>query len=203
MPSAEQRAPVFALAILLALSPSVSVAGFDDRNDGRRGVTAPTIGIDNFGRVSAGYYRGGQPDPGDYADLASLGIRTVIDLQADGENHDEQKFVEAPGMTFVRIPMTTRVEPTPEQVAQFLAIVSDATRQPVYVHCKGGRHRTGVMSAVYRMERDGWTADQAFREMKRYDFGWDFLHPEFKRFVYAYQPRNAVPAANAGSSQAR
>ena len=46
------------------------------------------------------------------------------------------------------------------------------------------------MSAVYRMGNDGWTADQAFREMQDYDFGWDFLHPQFKQFVYAYDPEN-------------
>ena len=51
------------------------------------------------------------------------------------------------------------------------------------------------MTAVYRMEKDGWTADQAFREMKQYEFGWDFLHPEFKRFVYGYQPGRAVMTA--------
>jgi hypothetical protein len=37
------------------------------------------------------------------------------------------------------------------------------------------------------MTHDGWTSDQAFKEMKRYDFGADFLHPEFKRFVYDYK----------------
>jgi Tyrosine phosphatase family len=54
---------------------------------------------------------------------------------------------------FYRIPMTTRVPPTREQLALFLGIVNDPVRQPVYVHCKGGKHRTGVMTAVYRMER--------------------------------------------------
>jgi hypothetical protein len=43
------------------------------------------------------------------------------------------------------------------------------------------------MTAVYRMTHEGWTADQAFREMKRYKFGADFLHPEFKKFVYGFR----------------
>ena len=38
------------------------------------------------------------------------------------------------------------------------------------------------------MTADGWTADQAFREMKQYQFGADFLHPEFKKFVLAFNP---------------
>jgi len=50
------------------------------------------------------------------------------------------------------------------------------------------------MTAVYRMTNDDRNADQAFDEMKDYKFGWDFLHPEFKRFVYSYRPAIASPA---------
>jgi len=161
------------------------------------------IRIDNFGRVNPNYYRGEQPEGRDYADLAALGIRTVIDLQADGENVDEPQHVEAAGMKFFRIPMTTRVPPTSEQLAQFRQLVNDPALQPVYVHCAGGRHRTGVMTAVYRMEQDGWTAERAFREMKQYKFGFDFLHPEFKAFVYQYQPApQAAPSLAAAATAA-
>jgi protein tyrosine/serine phosphatase len=149
---------------------------------------AARIQIANFGRVNATYYRGEQPEGRDYADLAALGVKTVIDLQGDGTNYDEGRLVEKAGMKFVRIPMTTHASPTADQLAQFLQIVNDPAQQPVYVHCKGGRHRTGVMTAVYRMESDGWTAAKAFQEMKDYKFGADFLHPEFKQFVFAYKP---------------
>jgi hypothetical protein len=44
------------------------------------------------------------------------------------------------------------------------------------------------MTAVYRMTHHGWTGAQAFKEMKQYKFGADFLHPEFKKFVYEYRP---------------
>jgi protein tyrosine/serine phosphatase len=104
-------------------------------------------------------------------------------------------------MNFIRIPMTTHAAPTPEQVAQFLKLVDDPANQPVYVHCQGGRHRTGVMTAIYRIAREGWTADRAFAEMKQYKFGADILHSEFKRFVYAYRPdaHVGVVATKAGS----
>ena len=153
-----------------------------------------TIRIDNFGSINERYYRGAQPQGSDYADLAALGIKTVIDLQADGRR-DEGKLVEAAGMKFVRIPMTTHVPPTPEQIAQFLQIVNDPAQGPVYVHCKGGRHRTGVMTAIYRMENEGWTGDRAFKEMKQYNFGMDLLHPEFKSFVLRYKPANLAASA--------
>ena len=100
-------------------------------------------------------------------------------------------------MKFHRIPMTTRQAPTAQQMSEFLKLVNDPANQPVYVHCAGGRHRTGVMTAVYRMTNDGWTSEQAFQEMKQYKFGADFLHPEFKRFVYAYQPNRSADTAAA------
>jgi protein tyrosine/serine phosphatase len=156
-------------------------------------VDLSRVRIDNFGQINPNYYRGAQPERRDYADLAALGIKTVIDLQHDGPA-DESNLVRAAGMRFFRIPMTTHVPPTREQLAVFLQIVNDPANQPVYVHCAGGRHRTGVMTAAYRMTNDRWTADQAFKEMKRYQFGADFLHPEFKQFVFAYKPSTIDPA---------
>jgi tyrosine-protein phosphatase SIW14 len=158
-----------------------------------------SVDIFNFGRVHDMYYRGALPDADDVAALARLGVKTVIDLQKDGDE-DEAGRVERAGMKYVRIPMTTRVAPTAEQLEQFLSLVNDPASQPVYVHCKEGRHRTGVMTAVYRMTAHGWNADRAFKEMKDYRFGWDILHPEFKRFVYAYKPAVAVAASDADAA---
>src|SRR5690348_950350 len=108
------------------------------------------IRIDNFGRINDNYYRGAQPKGHDFADLAALGVKTVIDLTKDGRD-DEQDMVERFGMKFYRIPMTTSDRPSDAAVSRFLKLVTDPARQPVYVHCQGGRHRTGVMTAVYRM----------------------------------------------------
>ena len=158
------------------------------------------IRIDNFGQVNDNYYRGAQPGPRDYANLAALGIKTIIDLQLDGDASEAVQVKNA-GMKFVRIGMTTRVVPTAEQIAQFLETVTDPANLPIYVHCAGGRHRTGVMTAIYRMTADGWTAERAFAEMKRYKFGADFLHPEFKSFVYTYHPGPAAPALSVATRQ--
>jgi uncharacterized protein (TIGR01244 family) len=148
---------------------------------------APSITIDNFGRVDATYFRGAQPKGHDYRDLAALGVRTVIDLTSDDGQRDEPALAAAAGMKYVHIPMTMHTPPTPGQVAQFLTTVNDAESQPVFVHCVGGRHRTGVMTAVYRMVHDEWTPERAFAEMRQFKFGTGFLHPEFKKFVLTYQ----------------
>jgi uncharacterized protein (TIGR01244 family) len=144
------------------------------------------IHIDNFGQVSPTYYRGGQPAGSDYADLAALGVKTVINLTSDDARGDEPAMTARAGMKYVQIPMKTRIVPTPAQLAEFFKVVDDPANQPVFVHCVGGHHRTGVMTAVYRMTEDGWTSAQAFKEMKHFGFGLDALHPEFKAFVYGY-----------------
>jgi tyrosine-protein phosphatase SIW14 len=165
-------------------------------------TNAPSVRIDNFGRVDANLYRGAQPEGRDFADLQNLGIKTIVNLTSDDALPNEKVMVEAAGMTYVQIPMTTHTVPTPAQVAQFLGIVNDPARQPVYVHCVGGRHRTGVMTAAYRMTHDGWTGEQAVKEMKQYKFGAEFLHSEFAQFVYEYHPETRVASATAAAATA-
>jgi len=152
------------------------------------------IRIDNFGRVNDNFYRGAQPKGQDYTDLAALGVKALVNLTSDDVDPSERAMAERAGMHYFQIPMTTHQPPTTTQLEQFMRLVNDPANQPVYVHCVGGRHRTGVMTAAYRMSADGWTADQAFKEMKQYKFGADFLHSEFKEFVYDYRPDRAVIA---------
>ena len=76
--------------------------------------------------------------------------------------------------------------PEETAVAQFLKLVDDPANQPVYVHCQGGRHRTGVMTAVFRMTEDGWTADHAYAEMKQFNFEGFPGHPTLKQFVFDF-----------------
>jgi protein tyrosine/serine phosphatase len=143
------------------------------------------IQIKNFGCVNETFYRGAQPKDRDFADLAAMGVKTVIDLQLDGPE-GEGSIVEAQGMKFHRIPMSDKSEPLAGQPELFLKLVNDPANQPVFVHCHGGRHRTGAMTAIYRMTHDSWSPDQAFQEMKQYDFEYGFGHGSLKQFVYSY-----------------
>ena len=178
-----------ALALTFALGSFSTSTVAAERTVAAAASTAPAamanVRIENFGRVNDHYYRGAQPKGGDFADLAALGIKTVIDLAEEGDRAEEANATKA-GMKFVRIPMTTHETPGPQTIAKFLALVNDPASQPVYVHCMGGRHRTGVMTAIYRMTADAWTPLRAFSEMKQYKFGADFLHQEFKDFVLGF-----------------
>ena len=145
----------------------------------------PNIKIENFGQMDEHFYRGSQPGPDDYKALAALGIKTVIDLRDDPTNY-EKPNCEAAGLQYVGIPMSDKRKPSPEQIEAFLAIVKDESQQPFYVHCVGGRHRTGLIGAVYRYNQYGWDFDQVYHEMKNYDYYSRWGHGAIKDYVKEY-----------------
>jgi tyrosine-protein phosphatase SIW14 len=149
--------------------------------------TYPGVSIENFGKVNDHYYRGSQPDQAQFAELKRLGIKTVIDLRKDNKASAEQ-WAHGAGLAYFRIPLKASTPATTEQTSYFLSLVNDPANWPVYVHCKGGRHRTGALTAVYRITHDGWTADDAYREMKDYDFNNGLLGGPGaqKKFVYSF-----------------
>jgi tyrosine-protein phosphatase SIW14 len=143
------------------------------------------IRIKNFGQMDERFYRGAQPAESDIKDLAGLGIKTIIDLRDDPTSY-EKRDAEAAGMRYINIPMSDSSRPRDEQIDQFLKLASDPATGRFFVHCAGGRHRTGVMGAVYRMTHNGWGFDQAYKEMKNYDFYTRFGHGALKDYVQDY-----------------
>jgi tyrosine-protein phosphatase SIW14 len=143
------------------------------------------IKIKNFGSINENFFRGAQPKDQDYKDLAAIGVKTVINLRID-ERADEKQLVEGAGMKYVFIGMRDDKRPADEQIQEFLKIANDPANQPIYVHCIGGRHRTGLMSAIYRIEKDGWDYAKAFDEMKKFDFNYGFGHGALKEYVSDY-----------------
>jgi tyrosine-protein phosphatase SIW14 len=168
----------------------------------KRDAGTAGVDIENFGQVNDHIYRGGQPKGDNYKQLVTIGVKTVIDLRADFEP-SEKGDAERVGLHYVNVPLEPKAVPTAEQAAKFLELVNNEANWPVYVHCAGGRHRTGSMLAVYRMEMDHWTIDQAYDEMKQYDFYTRLGHGCFKDFVFDYfrnlqqrlQANNVAPAA--------
>ena len=152
------------------------------------------IKISNFGQMDDRFYRGAQPKERDFADLKALGIRTIIDLTDDSSK--EKGSVEAQGMQYVNIAIPDKQNPSDDQIAQFLKVVNDPATGKFYVHCAGGRHRTGVMGAIYRFHVYHWNLDQAYKEMLDFDFYTSWGHGGQKKFVENYAQRfQATPAA--------
>jgi protein tyrosine/serine phosphatase len=153
-------------------------------------TTATTVTLENFGKVNEQYYRGAQPHENEIEQLKRLGIKTIIDLRQDKEPH-ERDWASRAGIHYFNIPLKTTRAATDEQSSVFMSLVNDPANWPVYVHCKGGRHRTGALTAIYRITHDGWTAEQAFAEMKRYDFDHGFFGGPSaqKKFVFSFYER--------------
>lgn len=164
---------VAGILLLLALTSSA------------QNVVTPA-GIKNFGKVNDNYFRGSQPTQSQLASLKAMGVKTIIDLRKDFVPEERQWSNEL-GLNYFNLPLKPSEPATKEQTEYFLRLVNDPANGPVYVHCKGGRHRTGALSAVYRITHDGWTAEQAYDEMKRYDFNDGIFGGPSKQKSFVFQ----------------
>jgi len=185
--SSKKRHALLALVTILSLAAVCSAQENSTTN----------VSIKNFGQMDDRFFRGAQPKEQEFKELAQLGIRTVIDLRDDPESY-EKPMVESLGMTYVHIPMIAKKYPTPEALDLFLKTVNNPNTGKFYVHCAGGRHRTGVMGAVYRFKFYNWDFEQVYKEMKQYDFYTRWGHGAFKNFVEDYYAQIQQQAKGAG-----
>ena len=148
-------------------------------------------GLKHVARMNANLYRGEQPKGDGFAALKEMGIKTVICLR---NHHSSKEEVEEMGMAYVAIPIKADISsrpPSDEQVKLFFDTVLDPAKAPAYFHCKVGRDRTGTMAAIYRIEVDGWTNEEAVEELQA--FGYHDIYRDLINFVKEYKPRGFKP----------
>jgi protein tyrosine/serine phosphatase len=184
----KRRYAVLALVTILSFAASSSAQTTSSSSE------PATVKIKNFGQMDERFYRGAQPKEKDYKALAQLGIRTIIDLRDDPEEY-AKSTAESVGMTYINIPMIAKKYPTPEATEMFLKTVNDPATGKFFVHCAGGRHRTGAMGAVYRFQFYHWDFEHVYREMKQYDFYTSWGHGAFKDFVKDYAQKQQTKSA--------
>lgn len=130
---------------------------------------SPADPAGNFAVVSPGVYRGGRPDQAGVAQLAKLGVRTIVDLEDDDEAiAAERGWAAAAGIAFISQPMNGLETPDDGQVNRTLAAIDDG--KPVFVHCMQGKDRTGLIIALYRVTFERWTPQAAHAEMMDHGF---------------------------------
>ena len=115
-------------------------------------------------------------------------IRTVINLQHESPDPllpehwlgrgsiRESELCAQLGVRYVvltpdLLPPDNRLDQIPPAVEQFLEIMDDARNYPVLLHCRAGLHRTGRLTAIYRMEYEGWSVGEALRELRANGYG--------------------------------
>ena len=145
-------------------------------------------GVTNFGEVTPYLYRGGLLRGDGIKALKKLGINIVVDTHANDTS--EERDAKALGMQYVAIPWHCPW-PKDEVFAKFLKVLHDNKGKKVFVHCRLGDDRTGMMVAAYRMAEEGWTAEEAMKEMKSFGFARShhFVCPGLARYEKEFPER--------------
>lgn len=130
------------------------------------------VGLPNFGEVTPHLYRGGQPGADGLKALKKMGVSIVVDMRGGKSSH-EKAAVEELGMEYVSIPWHCPF-PSDEPFARFLRLMQENPKKKVFVHCRLGDDRTGMAVAAYRIGIEGWSADDALKEMEL--FGYSKVH---------------------------
>lgn len=144
-------------------------------------------GVPDLHKVSDTLYRSGQPTAAGMRNLERMGIKTVLNLRSFHSDRDE---LAGTGLRPERLTMKAW-HPERKEAVEFLRIAADPQRTPVLVHCQHGADRTGAVCALYRIAVDGWTKDEAIREITRGGFG---LHGVWRRNLEAWIRRLDVEA---------
>ncbi|MBX3397022.1 MAG: tyrosine-protein phosphatase [Phycisphaerae bacterium] len=160
-----------------------------------------------FAIVDAGIlYRSAQPKPAQIRHMvAEYGVKTII-IAREGTSRsvpDERQHAEEAGASVEVISIESRQPVTDEQIEQFFRAVDDSSRRPVWVHCSAGRHRTGLLCALYRIERQGWPVERAMEEMLSFGFNTDSQSAVCEQ-LKAYRPgrfaRRSAESLDVGSA---
>jgi tyrosine-protein phosphatase SIW14 len=163
---------IFALTLASAICLSAGPRQADRQLAPRPGRTMGTHlkvkGIPNFGQVAPNLYRGAQPSGEGIAALKQMGVDVVVDLRGE-RSAKEESAVTKMRMQYVSIPAHCPF-PRDEPFARFLKVIEENPGKKIFVHCRLGDDRTGMAVAAYRMADEGWSADEAMKEMKAFGF---------------------------------
>jgi protein tyrosine/serine phosphatase len=154
-------------------------------------------GVSNLHRISPLLYRSEQPTALGMKNLEKLGIRTVINLRAFNDDDDEVKGT-ALRTEHVKI-LTWHIDDA--HVIEVMRMLRQTENAPFLIHCQHGADRTGVMSAMYRILEQGWTPDDALKELIDGGYGYHSMWKNIVRYVRSVDvPKLRESIASTGST---
>lgn len=143
------------------------------------------VSLPMFRRLSDGYMRGSEPARGGLSVLSRIGVKTILDLRSDYDYTDEIKVAaERLGFIYRRLPLSVWNPPTDKEANEFVQLVTNKAEGPYFVFCTDGIHRTGEMSAIYRIVQDKWSIEQALAEMD--ETGFTPYYYNLRNYVWTY-----------------
>lgn len=165
------RAAVLRGAALLAFCVPALLRAQAPFNPPCQATAAGCAGLPrNFAEVAPGLlYRGSLPSAPELAAVkARFGIRSVVNLRW----FRSDRALAAPlGLREFRIPnLATHAED--EDVGAFLRVAGAPANQPLFVHCRYGADRTGLMVAAWRLlvQRPAPADAEIERELRAFEF---------------------------------
>jgi protein tyrosine/serine phosphatase/uncharacterized membrane protein YkoI len=180
-----KRGTSIAATCVLALASLLAIAGAPPAVLGQAVAPKPSErveGVENFGRVTPLYLRGGAVTPEGIERLKAQGVTTIVDLR-DEPGSEEAEVCKRLGIAYYSFPMTGHETPDQATMDRMLSLIRE-TEAPIYVHCSGGKHRAGTACALYRLKVEGWSPERAWAEQQAYGFGPPEEHPEIFEYVY-------------------
>ncbi len=151
----------------------------------------------NFAEVNDHLYRGGVPSNLGLDELAAMHVSTIIDLREPGEGTSfEEQAVKMLGMKYVNVPMRPFSAPSQEQIERVLSLLLHNDAGPIFVHCRRGKDRTGIVIACYRMEHDHWDKRTALAEARTH--GMSFTERGMRTFILDFKPPTGNTLTAAG-----
>ena len=158
--------------------------------------TEVQVALPLFRRLDENYMRGGEPARGGLGVLTKLGVKTILDLRSDYDYSDQIRVAaEQSGFIYRRLPLSVWNPPTDKEANEFIRLVSNRADGPFFVFCSDGIHRTGEMSAIYRIMDDQWDIERALTEMD--EVGFSPYYYNLRNYVWTYARKfrpSAVPA---------
>ncbi|MBN2023412.1 MAG: dual specificity protein phosphatase family protein [Pirellulales bacterium] len=136
-------------------------------------------GVPNLHKVSDKLYRSAQPTAEGMKNLKEMGVKTVVTLRSF---HSDRKLLGDTGLGYEHIHMKAW-HPEEKEAVRFLKILNDPDRRPVLVHCQHGADRTGTMCALYRIAVEGWTEEEAIREMTEGGYGFHSIFSNLPTWI--------------------
>mgnify|MGYP002634689423 CR=1 FL=1 len=118
-----------------------------------------------FSRINARLLRGGQPSEQAIVTLADRGVNTVINLRREGRanRRREARWVRSAGMIPIFFPFYGVFGASTGFLDRLLEALVHPAHGTVFVHCLGGRDRTSLAVALYRVVHEGWDPTEAWQ----------------------------------------
>jgi protein tyrosine/serine phosphatase len=124
-------------------------------------------GVGNLHKINENLYRSEQPTSEGMRNLKKMGIKTIINLRAFHSDKDELSGTDL--LNEELNVNTWHIED--EDVIRVLQIIRKKENGPFLIHCQHGADRTGVMSAMYRIVEQGWSKEDALKELTGGGYG--------------------------------